>query len=128
MEEITKTLLEVEIRIRMEGEIENLIKVWLQAIISLCYYNAIGKIVPKAFVALIRAYTYLDNNLHPMVTYNAYCLHIYLVLEVILFIVALLAQTLLGFELEPHFDEPYLASSLQYFWGRRWNLVVVNIL
>uniref|UniRef100_M1B0V4 Acyltransferase n=1 Tax=Solanum tuberosum TaxID=4113 RepID=M1B0V4_SOLTU len=31
-------------------------------------------------------------------------------------------------ELEPPFDEPYLASSLQDFWGKRWNLMVTNIL
>lgn len=30
--------------------------------------------------------------------------------------------------MEPHFDEPYLSSSLQDFWGRRWNVVVTNIL
>ncbi|CAA7019673.1 unnamed protein product [Microthlaspi erraticum] len=26
--------------------------------------------------------------------------------------------------LEPQFNEPYLATSLQDFWGRRWNLIV----
>uniref|UniRef100_M1B0V7 Acyltransferase n=1 Tax=Solanum tuberosum TaxID=4113 RepID=M1B0V7_SOLTU len=31
-------------------------------------------------------------------------------------------------ELEPPFNEPYLASSLQDFWGKRWNLMVTNIL
>ncbi|KAF2283911.1 hypothetical protein GH714_017138 [Hevea brasiliensis] len=34
----------------------------------------------------------------------------------------------IGLELEPQFNEPYLSSSLQDFWGRRWNLVVSGIL
>ncbi|XP_015580770.1 probable long-chain-alcohol O-fatty-acyltransferase 5 [Ricinus communis] len=38
------------------------------------------------------------------------------------------ARVLLGFELEPPFNEPYLATSLQDFWGHRWNLMVTNIL
>ncbi|KAA8520179.1 hypothetical protein F0562_014435 [Nyssa sinensis] len=42
--------------------------------------------------------------------------------------VAALARTLLGLELEPQFDEPYLSTSLQDFWGRRWNLMVSRIL
>ncbi|KAG6639104.1 hypothetical protein CIPAW_10G077800 [Carya illinoinensis] len=39
-----------------------------------------------------------------------------------------LAQALLGLELEPQFDEPYLSTSLQDFWGRRWNIMVTGIL
>ncbi|KAH0713999.1 hypothetical protein KY290_006866 [Solanum tuberosum] len=31
-------------------------------------------------------------------------------------------------ELEPPFDEPYKTSSLQDFWGKRWNLMVTKLL
>lgn len=31
-------------------------------------------------------------------------------------------------ELEPQFNEPYLATSLQDFWGRRWNIMVSDTL
>ncbi|KAK9046258.1 hypothetical protein V6N11_052151 [Hibiscus sabdariffa] len=37
-------------------------------------------------------------------------------------------RAIFGFELEPQFNEPYLASSLQDFWGHRWNLMVTSIL
>ncbi|KAK7277373.1 hypothetical protein RIF29_18524 [Crotalaria pallida] len=81
------------------------------------------------FILVIRAYDYMmNNNMHPVVLNSLYSLHLYLFLEVTLGIVALLAKTMLEVELEPHFNEPYLASSLQDFWGRRWNLVVVNTL
>ncbi|GLT50938.1 hypothetical protein SLA2020_243930 [Shorea laevis] len=33
-----------------------------------------------------------------------------------------------GFELEPQFNEPLLANSLQDFWGRRWNLMSSDVL
>ncbi|KAM7261834.1 hypothetical protein ACFE04_020911 [Oxalis oulophora] len=58
-----------------------------------------------------------------------YC-HMYLQGEIILFLFATLAKILLGggFELEPQFNEPYLSTSLQDFWGRGWNLMVPTIL
>ncbi|KAJ7015673.1 acyl-CoA--sterol O-acyltransferase 1-like [Populus alba x Populus x berolinensis] len=37
-------------------------------------------------------------------------------------------RVLIGLELEPPFNEPYLSTSLQDFWGRRWNLIVSSIL
>ncbi|KAA8527024.1 hypothetical protein F0562_008747 [Nyssa sinensis] len=39
-----------------------------------------------------------------------------------------LVRVLIGLELERPSDEPYFATSLQDFWGRRWNLAVTNIL
>ncbi|QHO21064.1 Long-chain-alcohol O-fatty-acyltransferase [Arachis hypogaea] len=66
--------------------------------------------------------------MHPMVLSCLYCVHVYLNLEMILAFAATLVRTLFGFELEPQFNDPYLASSLQDFWSRRWNLVPANIL
>ncbi|CAN6239754.1 unnamed protein product [Urochloa humidicola] len=54
--------------------------------------------------------------------------HVYLMLELFLATAAALARALLGAEHEPHFDRPYLASSLRDFWGRRWNLMVPAVL
>ncbi|PWA77642.1 MBOAT (membrane bound O-acyl transferase) family protein [Artemisia annua] len=43
---------------------------------------------------------------------------------------ALFVKFYLGFnfEIEPQFNEPYLGTSLQDFWGRRWNLMSSSIL
>ncbi|CAL5027020.1 unnamed protein product [Urochloa decumbens] len=54
--------------------------------------------------------------------------HVYLMLELFLASAAALARALLGAELEPQFDRPYLASSLRDFWGQRWNLMVPGVL
>ncbi|XP_020554122.1 long-chain-alcohol O-fatty-acyltransferase-like [Sesamum indicum] len=48
--------------------------------------------------------------------------------ETVLALVAALTKALLHVELEEQSNEPYLATSLQDFWGRRWNLMVPNIL
>lgn len=57
-----------------------------------------------------------------------YAIHIYFSLELILAAAAALVRAMLGLELEPQFNKPYLATSLQDFWGRRWNLMVTGIL
>ena len=84
-------------------------------------------IIVLLFGVVLKFSVYKDY-MHPMVLLRFYCVHIYLSLEIILGIVAALARTLLGVELEPQFNDPYLASSLQDFWGRRWNLVPTKIL
>nr|GMD04914.1 acyl-CoA--sterol O-acyltransferase 1-like [Ipomoea batatas] len=76
---------------------------------------------------IIRIYEYSDS-INPTVIQIIHCLHIYLFLDIILRIVAALARAVLGLELEPQFNEPYLCSSLQDFWGNRWNLMVNRIL
>ncbi|WJX09818.1 hypothetical protein P8452_00613 [Trifolium repens] len=52
----------------------------------------------------------------------------YLGLELVLALCASPVRTLFGFEIEPQFNEPYLSTSLQDFWGHRWNLMVTRIL
>ncbi|PON74331.1 Wax synthase [Parasponia andersonii] len=76
---------------------------------------------------LLRVYDYSDS-IHPKVLLGLYCFHIYFFLELSLAVMAALARALLGLELEPQFNEPYLSSSLQDFWGKRWNLMVTSIL
>lgn len=84
-----------------------------------------GKIILLA--AIIRAYKYREL-LHSNVILVLYCLHIYLAVELILAITVVPVQAFLGLEIEPQFNDPYLATSLQDFWGRRWNLMVPGIL
>ncbi|KAI8567271.1 hypothetical protein RHMOL_Rhmol02G0107900 [Rhododendron molle] len=76
---------------------------------------------------LIQAYRYKES-IHPKVIMVIYGLHIYITLELLLVIVAAAVRTAAQLELEPQFDEPYLATSLQDFWGKRWNLMVSSIL
>ncbi|KAK1583831.1 hypothetical protein Q3G72_027409 [Acer saccharum] len=73
------------------------------------------------------AYNY-KQNFHMSFILVLYCCNMYLQLELLLVISAAPARALFGFELEPQFNEPYLSTSLQDFWGRRWNLMVTSIL
>ncbi|KAB2033007.1 hypothetical protein E1A91_D05G432500v1 [Gossypium mustelinum] len=68
------------------------------------------------------------QNLHKNVVLVMFCVRIYIELELALALAATLARAMFGFEIEPQFNEPYLATSLQDFWGRRWNLMVTSIL
>nr|QXN66179.1 acyltransferase 4 [Boswellia serrata] len=77
--------------------------------------------------ALVRVYDYSDS-IHPKIILLLYAFHMYFILELILAVTAALARSTLGLELEPQFNEPYLSTSLQDFWGKRWNLMVTSIL
>ncbi|OVA20221.1 hypothetical protein BVC80_157g8 [Macleaya cordata] len=76
---------------------------------------------------VIRIYDYREH-LNPNIILALYCCHLYLGAEITLAVSGALARALLGQDLEPQFDEPYLSASLQEFWGRRWNLMVTSIL
>ncbi|OIV91839.1 hypothetical protein TanjilG_17831 [Lupinus angustifolius] len=72
---------------------------------------------------------YAKNEiLHPKFKLFLYSLHMYIGLEFILASISLLVRKLLGIKLEPQFNKPYLCTSLQDFWGKRWNLMVNQIL
>ena len=74
-----------------------------------------------------RVYDYTEY-MHPNIIMLLYSLHIYFLLEIILSIGAVTIRAFSGLELEPRFKEPYLSTSLQDFWGKRWNLMVTSIL
>ncbi|XP_027343969.1 probable long-chain-alcohol O-fatty-acyltransferase 1 [Abrus precatorius] len=76
---------------------------------------------------IVRVHDYKEN-LHPLFIIVLYCCHMYLGTELVLVLIASPVRTVFGFEIEPQFNEPYLSTSLQDFWGRRWNLAVTRIL
>ncbi|KAG6420832.1 hypothetical protein SASPL_117374 [Salvia splendens] len=77
-----------------------------------------------AFIVSLYSYREFMN---PYLIYVLYCCHVYLGVELILASTAAPVAAL-GLQLEPQFDEPYLATSLGDFWGRRWNLVAGGML
>ncbi|CAH8314254.1 unnamed protein product [Eruca vesicaria subsp. sativa] len=68
------------------------------------------------------------HNLPTIMLWVLYPLYFYLSLEISLNTIKFLLTIILGCDLEPVFDEPYLATSLQDFWGRRWNPMVSSLL
>lgn len=78
------------------------------------------------FGMLLHLYDY-RQILPPVFLFALYSVQIYLELELLLTLVKVLVTITLGCDLEPQFNEPYLATSLQDFWGRRWNLMVSAI-
>ncbi|XP_013610394.1 PREDICTED: probable long-chain-alcohol O-fatty-acyltransferase 7 isoform X1 [Brassica oleracea var. oleracea] len=64
------------------------------------------------------------KTLPPIMLLGLYPPFLYVLLEVSLTLFRILLTIILKCNLEPHFKEPYLATSLQDFWGRRWNLLV----
>ncbi|XP_047318138.1 acyl-CoA--sterol O-acyltransferase 1-like [Impatiens glandulifera] len=79
-------------------------------------------------VSLFIKSKYNSRNLNPTLVLAILCLHTYLVLELTMALVAAISRFSLGLDLEAQFNEPYLSSSLQDFWGRRWNVMVSRIL
>ncbi|CAA0409972.1 unnamed protein product [Arabidopsis thaliana] len=79
------------------------------------------------FGVLLHMYEY-KQHMSPTVLLVLYSLHIYLEYEILLAPLKVLLSISLWCDLEPHFNEPYLSTSLQDFWGRRWNLMVPAIL
>ncbi|KAM7478380.1 hypothetical protein LguiA_026593 [Lonicera macranthoides] len=59
---------------------------------------------------------------------SIYCLGVFLVVEVSTGIWVALVRSVSSLDLLPPSDEPYLSTTLQDFWGRRWNLPVTNVL
>ncbi|KAE9456471.1 hypothetical protein C3L33_11550, partial [Rhododendron williamsianum] len=78
------------------------------------------------FSLLIGALFDHRERIHPKIVLVLYCCMVFLMVDVLISIANMAARAAVGLELEPPSNEPYLATSLQDFWGRRWNLMVTN--
>ncbi|KAJ0970981.1 hypothetical protein J5N97_018940 [Dioscorea zingiberensis] len=76
---------------------------------------------------LISLYAY-KPIMHPYLLLFVYFTHMSIALEVILSIAAFFGGAVIGLDLEPQFNSPFGATSLEDYWGRRWNLMVTSIL
>ncbi|CAN6238058.1 unnamed protein product [Urochloa humidicola] len=101
-----------------EGKIQQAAPTRGPARILLC-----GAVIP----AIIYAYQF-KSSMSRCQLLALYTAHIYFSLDLLLATVHTVIHDLLGMEMEPQVDRPYLASSLREFWGRRWNLMVPSIL
>ncbi|KAJ4836658.1 hypothetical protein Tsubulata_041989, partial [Turnera subulata] len=90
--------------------------------------SALNYVIKTILFAVLLGMPAYSSYLHPKIISVLYFLIIYLELEILFSILAALVRVQLGFDLEPPFNEPYLSTSLQDFWGRRWNLMVTSIL
>ncbi|CAI8590562.1 unnamed protein product [Vicia faba] len=68
------------------------------------------------------------ENFHPKFVSLLYALYMYIGLEFLFALASTFTTKLLSVELEPQFDKPYLSTSLQEFWGKRWNITVNRVL
>ncbi|XP_048607276.1 probable long-chain-alcohol O-fatty-acyltransferase 2 [Brassica napus] len=86
-----------------------------------------SKVMIFSFLLQLYSNNY-HNSLSQLPFLAIFTIHIYLEAEFILFSTGTLLSTLLGCEIERVFNEPYLATSLQDFWSRRWNRMVPSVL
>ena len=76
---------------------------------------------------LLHLYGY-RNNMSPTLLLALYFVQLYLEIDIVASFFKIAVVIFLGCNLEPQSNKPYLATSLQDFWGRRWNLMVPAIL
>ncbi|CAN6812868.1 unnamed protein product [Brassica oleracea] len=76
---------------------------------------------------LLHLYGY-RNNMSPTLLLALYFVQLYLEIDIVASFFKIAVVIFLGCDLEPQSNKPYLATSLQDFWGRRWNLMVPAIL
>ncbi|KAI9085356.1 hypothetical protein K1719_032733 [Acacia pycnantha] len=88
------------------------------------------RVLAIKLLVLLTSKSVVENKdrMNPKLVMFMYSIYMYIALETILNFVSVLARMFLGVELEPTFDEPYMSTSLQDFWGRRWNTMVNRIM
>ncbi|XP_022936880.1 acyl-CoA--sterol O-acyltransferase 1-like [Cucurbita moschata] len=79
------------------------------------------------FVMLIMGKKYYEI-VDPIAKLCMNCATLYFYLDMIMCLSNVFVRSRFGVEVSRPFDEPYLATSLQNFWGRRWNRLVSETL
>ncbi|KAJ0750887.1 putative long-chain-alcohol O-fatty-acyltransferase [Helianthus annuus] len=80
------------------------------------------------FSVLVKLVSTYKHHIHRnIIIMVVYCGLLFLIIDIVADVSNSLLFLLTGLELEPSSDQPYLATSLQDFWGR-WNLMVTNTL
>lgn len=93
--------------------------------------SGLGPVTSAVMAALLAAIVSLyryKERMNPYALLVLYSLHVYLALELVLACAAAAVRAVMGMDLEPQFDRPYLSAHLRDFWGRRWNLSVPAVL
>ncbi|KAK1406984.1 hypothetical protein QVD17_38594 [Tagetes erecta] len=80
-------------------------------------------------ITIVDVYRFKDQFHSTMIIVLSFA-YMYIALELCFEFIAFLVKVIHGFDfdMEPHFNEPYMSTSLQDFWGRRWNLASSSIL
>ncbi|XP_004507638.1 acyl-CoA--sterol O-acyltransferase 1-like [Cicer arietinum] len=96
------------------------------------------KVVPRNWfellvMAILTYYVFIPlnkykENLHPLILKSLYSLHLYTGIEMFISMIHIIVRYLIQVELEEPFNKPYLSTSVQDFWGKRWNIMVSRIL
>ncbi|KAG9144099.1 hypothetical protein Leryth_013748 [Lithospermum erythrorhizon] len=68
------------------------------------------------------------ETVDPRLLQILYGVILFLLIDILVACSGWIVKTITGLELEKPSNEPYLSTSLQDFWGRRWNLTVTNAL
>ncbi|KAK9080683.1 hypothetical protein SSX86_000441 [Deinandra increscens subsp. villosa] len=79
------------------------------------------------FAIIVKIVVNHKPRFHPNLVLVVYSALLFLAIDVVAAVIDAVLRLLAGLELEPSSDQPYLATSLQNFWGR-WNLMVTNTL
>ncbi|KAK4751586.1 hypothetical protein SAY87_005068 [Trapa incisa] len=90
-------------------------------------FNWAAKILLLAVLVTANG-THCYKDANPKLLLAIYSCMLYLLIDVVLGFFINAVRLLTGVDLELPSNEPYLSTSLQDFWGRRWNLVVTDTL
>ncbi|KAJ0682106.1 putative long-chain-alcohol O-fatty-acyltransferase [Helianthus annuus] len=92
--------------------------------------NKVLGFATKGILLALFLTTYHNHHetMNPKLAWVFFGFSVYLMLELLVTLSSTLVKIFLRVELDPQFDQPYLATSLQDFWGRRWNVMVNRIL
>ncbi|XP_074380336.1 putative long-chain-alcohol O-fatty-acyltransferase 5 [Apium graveolens] len=80
------------------------------------------------FAIIVKVLCSYREGLQQKLVQCLYCCLCFLLIDILIAVSSTLVWALVGVELEPASNEPYLSTSLQDFWGKRWNLTVTTTL